>query len=134
MQFRAVRMPMTLATIMKIYKNTDQKQKRFLARVFHLKMELLMNRRPRVRKRQSRPRKYFVYMYTLKGNIYLLILCLATMGKVSQTCIFCKCLYSNLIYVFNPLVSFKNALLEDFEDGVHSMSSHCGSPSFGFLL
>ena len=63
---------------------------------------LLMNRRPRVRKRQSRPRKYFVYMYTLKGNIYLLILCLATMGKVSQTYIFCKCLYKNLIYVFNP--------------------------------
>ena len=102
MQFRAFRMPVTLATIMKIYENTDQKQKRFLARVFHLKMELLMNIRPRVRKRQSRPRKYFVYMHTLKDNIYLLILCLATMGKVSQTCIFCKCLYSNVIYVFNP--------------------------------
>ena len=108
MQLRAFRMSVTFATIMKIYKNTDQEchQKRFLARVFHLKMELLMNIRPRVRKRQSRPRKYFVYMHTLKDNIYLLILCLATMGKVSQTCIFCKCLYSNLISSFQSLIIF----------------------------
>ena len=86
--------------------NTDQEchQKRFLARV--LKLELFMNKRPRVRKRQSRPRKYFVYMHTLKDNIYLLILCLATMGKVSQTCIFCKCLYSNLISSFQSLSIF----------------------------
>ena len=74
MQFRAFRMPVTLATIMKIYKNTDQEchQKRFLARVFHLKMELLMNRRPRVRKRQSRPRKYFVsYAYIERQYLFV---------------------------------------------------------------
>ena len=66
MQFRAFRMPVTLATIMKIYKNTDQEchDKIFPVGVLHLKLELLMNRRPRVRKWQSRPRKYFVYMHT----------------------------------------------------------------------
>ena len=44
MQFRAFRMPVTLATIMKIYKNTDQEchNKIFPVGVLHLKLELLM--------------------------------------------------------------------------------------------
>ena len=65
MQFR---MPVALATIMKIYKNTNQEcqNKRFLSEGVTSKagQELLMNRGPRVRKWQSRQRKYFVYMHT----------------------------------------------------------------------